>query len=873
MMTNKSLKNFFKVIVLANLLFSAQTVLGQTDSTNVDYAAPLKNVTIASIKVTGADNYEDYMIVGFSGLEVGQKIDIPGDQITQSIKKFWKQGYFANVKFLLDKVQNDSVWLTIALEQLPKITEVNYSGLKKSEIDDLKTKLEIKQGKRLTKDVLDRSEIAIKKYLNDKGYANTVVAFKQKADPKYKGSVILDVKVDRKNRVKVDKIFVTGNKALSINQIDRAMKKTNRAHVIWNIFRSKKFIESQFENDKTLLLDKYNDIGYRDAEIVTDSVVPSKEKKDRVNVYLKINEGKKYYFGNIVWTGNTVYPSQYLDAILNIKKGDVYNKKELNKKLTDDPDMSVNALYKNNGYLFMQVDPVETGFDGDSINYEMHIFEGKQATINKVVINGNDRLYENVIRRELRTKPGGLYSQIDLVRSLRELAQLKQFNEEKLYSGIDMQPNYEDGTVDITYNLESKTNDQVNFSAGYGQTGIVLSLGLTFSNFAIQNLFKPDMYRIVPQGEGQTLSIKAQASGKYYQSYSVAFTDPWFGGKRPNTFSLSGYYSVQTGLSDRYYNSYYNTANYLNSYYYGNSSYYNNSNYYQTEYDEDKFIKVMGGAIGIGTRLNWPDDYFSLYGQLNYQHYNLSNWFKYYYGFANGIANNLNVGITLSRSSIDNPLYTRSGSSFTFSVEATPPYSLFDGVDYSKYSSDDQEMIKWIEYHKWKFQAKMYTPLSANQKLVLYTRAEYGFLGYYNKYKRSPFEKFYLGGDGTSGYTTAGTENIALRGYSAGSLTPFNADGYNGNLYTKLTLELHYPLLLQQSTNIWAIAFVEAGNAWSEFNEFNPFDLKRSAGVGVRVYLPMFGLLGVDWGYGFDNDNQGGGIGGSQFSFVLGQEF
>ena len=835
----------------------------QSSEPIVDYSIPVEGLTIANISVTGADQYEDYVLLGFSGLSVGQKVSIPGSVISGAIKRFWKQGYFSDVKILATKIQNDSVWLELRLKQRPRISKVNFYGLKKSEEEELQTKLLLTRGSQVTPDLVDRSKIAIKKEMAGKGYYNAEVFVYQKPDPAQIGTVILDVNVDKKDKVTVHEIYVSGNKALSLNKIDAAMKKTNRPKNILNIFRSKKFIAEEYKKDKEAVIAKYNEIGYRDAVIVTDSV--TKFNEGSVDVYLTVNEGSKYYFRNISWSGNTLYPSDFLTSVLNVKHGDTYNLKQLNKRLLEDDD-AVSKLYQDNGYLFFNIDPVEVNIESDSIDFEMRMYEGKPATINEIAIVGNTRLYEHVIRRELRIKPGNLYSQSDLVRTLRELAQMKQFDEEKLFSGVDIQPNQEDGTVDIGLTLETKSSDQVEFSAGWGQSGLVFSLGLKFTNFAIQNVFRKEMYKILPQGEGQTFSIKAQTNGIYYQNYSVSFYEPWLGGKRPNSLSISAYYSIQTGLSKRFQEAYYSST-YYNSYLYGSGTTSSSS----TEYDQSIYLRTLGLSAGIGTRLSWPDDYFSLYSELSYQRYDLKNWYKYYFGFETGVSNNLALGITLSRNSIFNPIYTRRGSSFSLSVKATFPYSLVDGKDYTTVADIDK--YKWIEYHKWKFSAKMFTPLTKDEKLVLMARAEYGFLGYYNKNKRSPFEKFYVGGDGMSGYTTAGTETVGLRGYESGSLTPQNTNGYNGNLYTKLTLELRYPLLLEGQTNIWALAFVEAGNCWSEFKDFNPFDLKRSAGVGVRVFLPMFGLLGVDWGWGFDPIRGDSSKGGSQFAFVLGQEF
>lgn len=871
------MKKIFGVILLMIVTVGMMAQEAENEATGryrVDYVETGREYVLMGINISGADHYEDYMLVGFSGLTVGERIKMPGAQMTNVVKKFWKQGYFADVKIYADSIKSDSLWITIALKQLPRVKSVNYYGLKKSEIEDIDPTVEIQKNKQLNADAIDRTKIAIKKYLADKGYYAAEVVVYQKPDPADDSNVLIDISVDKGTKVKVNDIIVTGNSALSMYKIDKTMKKTNRKGKIQNIFRSKKFIPKEYESDKKTLIDKYNELGYRDAKIEYDTVI--RRDDGRVDIYMDITEGKKYYFGEMRWVGNTMYSSDYLNQMLGLSKGDIYNGKQMNKRLFEEED-AVSALYKDNGYLFMQLDPVETGISGDSINYEFRIYEGSQATINKITINGNTKLYEHVIRREMRVKPGALYSQSDLVRTMRELAQLGQFDEEKIYSGVDMKPDIETGTVDIDFNLESKNSDQIEFSAGVGQSGLVLSVGLKFTNFAIQNLFKPKTYRIVPQGEGQTLSLKAQVNGIYYQNYSLSFFDPWLGGKKPNSFSFSLYYAVQTGLSNRAYTNYNNMSNYYSSYYgVYDQTYDYNYNSWGTEYDKNVYMRTLGASVGWGTRLKWPDDFFQVFCELSYQRHHLKNWFKYYYGFENGVTNDLAIGVTFSRNSIDNPIYTRRGSNIMLSVSATLPYSLFPKNRDKDYANMDlAQKNEWVEYHKWKFKAQFFVPLSPNDKLVLMARAEYGFLGYYNYDKRSAFGKFLVGGDGTSGYTTPGSELVAVRGYDSGTLTPYSGEGYwgyAGNIYTKLTLEMRYPLLMKPNSTIWVLGFLEGGNCWTEFKEFNPFELKRSAGLGVRVFLPMFGLLGVDWGWGFDNDRTGT-KGGSHFHFILGQEF
>ena len=835
----------------------------------IEYTMQRKTYEIADIQVTGADSYEDFVLIGFSGLAVGDKIEVPGDQITKSLKRFWKQGLFSDVKFKATKIEGDKIWLEIALVQRPRVSEIVYNGLRKTEQEDIEIKVGIKQGGQMTPDLSDRAKKIITKYLEEKGFYHTEVQVLQFDDLARPGYVKVAVNVNKKEKTRVGQLFITGNQALTHTQINRAMKKTNDNNII-NLFRTKKFVETEFENDKKLVIEKYNEIGYRDAQIIADSIVPSPYDPTRVDVYLTIEEGNKYMFGDITWVGNTVYPYDYLDAVLGIKKGDTYNLKELNKRLNEDDD-AVAKLYTDQGYLFFNVTPVEVKIDNDSIDFEMRMYEGKPATINQINIVGNTRVYEHVVRRELYTKPGQLYSQSDIMRSLRELAQMGHFDQEKLVP--DIQPNPEDGTVDITYQLETKSSDQIEFSLGWGATGLVGSLGLKFTNFAIQNLFNPKSYRIVPQGEGQTFSINARTNGRYYTSASISFLEPWLGGKRPNSLSASIFFASQSGYSDRYYQAY---ENLYNNYYYS-YAYSGNSDYLQqlqeSEYDPEKYLRTFGVSVGYGKRLSWPDDYFTFYGELSYQLYMMKDW--PYMILTNGNSHNFALNLQLSRSSIDNPIYTRRGSQFTLGLKITPPYSLIKGTTDEQFAQmTTSEKYHLLEYHKWKFSGKVFTPLTPDAKLVLMTRAEFGYLGHYNRNAKSPFESFYMGGDGMSSYSSYSTEYISMRGYQSGSLTPYDPTvGRNmGYVYNKFTMELRYPISLEQNATIWALAFVEAGNCFADIKDYNPFKLKRSAGVGVRLFLPMFGLMGIDWGWGFDPINGSKQYGGSQFHFVLGQE-
>lgn len=841
---------------------------------NVIYSPIPKVYEIAGIKVSGVDHVDDYVIIGYSGLAVGEKIEIPGDAITNAVKRFYRQGLYSKVQIKLEKVVGDKAWLEIVLRQQPRLSEMKYIGVKSNEKKDLEERLGMIPGQQITPNIIARAEQIIRNYYAAKGFKNAYVKIEQHNDLSKENQVILEVNVNKNNKVKVNKIYIDGNEVLSDNKLKRTMKKTNENGNILNLFRQKKFVDSDFADDKNRIIEKYNELGYRDAKITFDSVAQFDDK--HVDVYLKVDEGQKYYISDIRWVGNTVYATDDLNAVLGINPGDVYNQKLLNKRTQEDDDAVAN-LYLDKGYLFFQLVPIEENIKGDSIALQMRIMEGPQARINQVIINGNDRLYEKVIRRELRVRPGELFSKSDLMRSAREIAQTGHFNPENM--DIRPQPNESDGTVDILFNLESKANDQIEFSFGWGQTGITGRLALKFTNFSIKNLFNPSTYKgLIPQGEGQTFTVSVQTNAKYYQQYSISFLDPWFGGKRPNSLSVSAYYSRQTGINSSYYNN--NWANAYNNSLYGyqygygyNSDYYNYS--YQNAYDPNKVLQMAGVSVGFGKRLNWPDDYFTFQAELSYQWYYLKNW-DYLYYMNNGVSNSMVLGLTLARSSIDNPLYTRRGSTFSLSFQATPPVSSFVKKDwkalyYAGTEDSKKEMYKWIEYWKLKFKSKTFTPLTdpdGQWTLVLMTRADFGLLGYYNRYVKTPFETFYVGGDGMTGSYTYATETIGMRGYENGQFTPWGKEGY---AYGRFTLELHFPFMLSPSTTIYGIAFAEAGNSWTDVKDFSPFDLKRSAGVGARIYLPMVGFMGIDWAYGFDKVY--GVKGGSHFHFILGQEF
>lgn len=835
---------------------------------------------IGGINLSGVDNLEPAVVIGISGLSVGDEIAVPGDAVTAAIKRFWKHGLFEDVIITADSIVGNNIYIGISLKQRPRVSQLNILGVKKSEREDIQMKIGIIKGNQITPDIVDRATKIIKNYYDDKGYKNAEVNVVQRPDVTGDNRVIVDIDIDRKDKIKVHRIYLDGVKELPDKKVRYAMKKTRektRLDNFWHaLFRSKKFTEERYAGDKEKIIERYNEYGYRDARIVKDSVVMYDDKS--VDIYIGIDEGNKYHIRSIKWVGNSVFSTAYLDYVLRLKPGDVYNQKELENRLLFDED-AVKNLYYNEGYVFFNVIPTEARIENDSVDLELRMVEGVQASIGRVTISGNDRLYEEVVRRELYTLPGSMFSMDALERSFRQIATMGHFDPETIDPGVV--PNPENGTVDMNWKLQTKSSDQIEVSAGWGHTGVIGKLSLKFTNFSIRNMFKKKALRrgFIPQGDGQTLTISAQSNGRYYQSYSVSFFDPWFGRKRPNSFSLSAFMSIQTDVADSYYNSafYNNYSNYLYGYgnYNGGFGYNNMSSYY----DPDKYIRMYGVSVGWGRRLQWPDDNFTLQAELNYQLYSLKDW--QYFLISDGNCNNINLTLSLGRSTVVNPFFPREGSDFSIVASATPPYSLWDGKDYANlaknpgspsYKSELREKHKWIEYYKIKFRSKTYTSLTEGKhNLVLMTRADFGILGSYDRNKKSPFETFYVGGDGMSGYSyNYATDMIALRGYENGSLTPYGREGY---AYTRLGLELRFPFMLQSSTTIYGLAFVEGGNAWSDASKFNIFDLKRSAGVGVRIFLQMIGLIGLDWAYGFDNVFGSSQYSGSHFHFILGQEF
>lgn len=806
----------------------------------MDYAYP-REYEIEKITVSGVKFLDASILVQLTGIKVGEKILIPGERITQSIEKLWSQGLFSDIKVTYTKIEGGKISLDYYFSERHRLSKLTFEGINRSETQDLLEKVNLINGSQVTENVINNVDRIIRDFFIDKGYLNIDVQISQLVDPKLPNSVRLNAKISKNEKVKIAEIFFVGNEVFTTEKLRREMKNTKKKN--WNIFKASKFIKADYLEDKKSVENFYNENGYRDFKFISDSI--SKISEDRINLFIKVFEGNKYYIRDIAWIGNTKFPSELLSTYLGMKKGDPYNKTKLEERLFIDED-AVNSIYMDQGYLFAQIMPMEVRIENDSIDLEMRVYEGQPATIDKVIIRGNTKTNEHVIRRELRTNPGDLFSKTAIVRSARELAQLGHFDPEKI--APNPIPHQAEGTVDIEYELEERANDQFEISGGWGAGMLVGTVGLRFNNFSIRRIFDFKAWRPVPSGDGQTLSLRVQSNGKYYLSANISFVEPWFGGKKPNSFSFSAYISSQTNGRKK-----------------GDPS--------------RQSLKVTGLSVGLGKRLKWPDDYFSWYNAINYQNYNLNNWNQYFI-FSDGSSNNLSYTTMLSRNSAGpNPIYPTQGTNLSLSLQLTPPYSLFNDVDYSDPDMLDSEKYKWVEYHKWGFKSDWFITLAGNlnpsgRKLVLFARAQLGYLGFYNgNIGPSPFEGFDLGGDGMSGYNLYGRDVIGLRGYENGSLTPIVNGNKSGNVYEKIALELRYPISLAQSATVFALVYLEAGNAWYRIQDFNPFSLYKSAGVGLRAFLPMFGLLGIDWGYGFNPVPGFPNANGSQFHFVIGQQF
>jgi outer membrane protein insertion porin family len=818
------LLSFFPVLSVAQV-----TVIGD-DEINIDYANPIE-YEIGAITVSGVRYLDEKVLIALTNLSVGEKIRVPGDKISKAIENLWKQGLLSDIKIVATRIQDKKIFLELRLQERPRLSRFSFNGVTKSEADKLREKIKLVSGKIITENLVITTQNEIKKHFVDKGYLNADVQIEVKDEPNIANSQMLVINVDKNRRVKINSINFEGVTEFKEAKLKRKMKDTKEKHW-YRFFSTSKFIEENYEDDKEKIIAEYRKKGFRDARIVSDSVVPVSRKA--VDINLVIDEGNRYYFRNISWIGNTKYLARDLNKILGIQKGDVFNQKKLDEGLFGSQSgRDITSLYMDNGYLFFSVTPVEVAVENDSIDYEMRIYEGKQAIVNRVTVTGNTKTNDKVVMREIRTQPGQLFSRADIIRTQRELAQLGYFDQEKL--GVNPKPNPQDGTVDIEYVVEERPSDQIELSGGWGAGQIVGTLGVTFNNFSASSIFKKGAWTPLPSGDGQRLSVRAQTNGKFYQSYSASFTEPWLGGRKPNSLSTTVFRSIQ-------------------------------SNGRKKSDASRQSIAINGVSVGLGQRLRVPDDYFSVYHEVNYQYYELSNYGSTFL-FPNGFANNISFQETISRNSIDAPIYPRIGSKFYVTAQLTPPYSLFSDKDYATLT--DQEKYKFIEYHKWKFGAQWYTPLAWN-KLVLNVKADFGFLGYYNKgIGESPFERFYLGGDGLSGFSLDGREIIAQRGYPNNSLNPRGG----GTIYDKYTIEVRYPLSLNPSATIYALGFLEAGNVFGRFRDFDPFNVKRGAGGGIRIFLPMFGLLGLDWGYGFDNVPGFKGANGGEFHFTIGQQF
>ena len=831
--------------LIAAVLVSSQALLAQNNLPDFNYGTP-KQYIVGDVRVQGNTYFSENQISQLAGLYKGAKITVPGDDISNVITRLWAQKYFRDVAVSADSLSynGDSIYLKIVIKERPRVSRWSYSGIKNGERKDLQERLNLRRGGEFSDYVSKTSCDIITRYFREKGFSNVKVTPEVQKDTIVRNAIRVNFNIEKGKKTKIKDIDFTGNDHISTYQLYRSMKKT-KAKKWYNFFNSKKFNAKEYENDKKNVIEKFNEAGYRDARIVKDSVYTIPD--GRVSIGIDIDEGRKYYFRNITWTGNSVYSADVLNSVLQVEKGDVYDVVTMQKRLLGgggQNDYDVSKLYRDNGYLFINIKPVELTIEGDSVDVEMRIVEGKQATLNNIVINGNDLTNERVVRRQIFTRPGYLYSQSDFERSIREIASMGQFDPEAMYSsdGYSIIPDEQTNTVDLIYNVTEKPSSQLELSGGWGGKTFIGTVGISFNNFSTRRIGDKSAWRPVPLGDAQTLALRLQTSGTYYTALSLSFMEPWLFGKKPTSLSLSAYYTRQT-----------------DSYLAWNIRSHNRE------------MEIFGLSAGLGNRLEWPDNYFVLYNSLSWQVYRLRNWYSNYFIFDDGVAHNISYTIGLSRTSTDQQIFPRQGSDISFSLQLTPPFSLFRRKD--KGTLDDNGNPVRVKSYK-----DINTKIVGD--LILKTRTQFGYLGYYNRrWGYSPFEGFLVGGDGMTGYSNYGNEVISLRGYENYSLTPmevssYNSNGYNyaGNVYDKFSVELRYPIILQPQSTIYALIFAEGGNAWSDIRKFNPFHIKRSAGAGVRIYLPVVGLIGIDWGYGFDKDANGE-KGGSQFHFVIGQEF
>jgi outer membrane protein insertion porin family len=823
------------ILFIATNYSHAQITIGNDDEIVLDYNKP-KEYEIGGITVVGVRFLDNYALVKLTGLEVGDKIQVPGDKIAGAIKKLWVQGLFDDIAVNIKKIDGDLIFLEVVLKERARLSRFSFSGIKKTEADEIREKIKLVAGKVLNDNLLNNTENLIKKYYAEKGYLNAKIELIQSPDSLLLNSVMLKIKIDKNERVKIDEIKITGNKELSTKKIKKLMKET-KERAVYKIFTSSKYQEKLYIEDKKAIIEKYNELGFRDAKIVRDTVYDINKKA--LKIEMDIVEGPKYYFGNINFIGNTKYSTEMLTGILAIKKGDVYNKKTLQTRLEMNQNgRDIASLYLDDGYLFFNIDQVEKQVYNDTIDLDLIMREGPQATIDKIIVRGNEKTNDKVILREIRTKPGQKFSRSEIIRTNRELSQLGYFDPEKI--GVQPKPDPVKGTVDIEYTVVERASDQIELSGGFGGGRAVGTLGLSLTNLSMNNLIK-GKFDPLPTGDGQKLSIRAQTNGLFFQSYSLSFSEPWLGGKKPNYFTGSVFRTTQS-----------------NGYKRGNSL--------------RRAIEINGISFSLGKRLKKPDDYFLLNNSVSYQQYNLTNYGTAFV-FDDGRSHNISFTNVISRNSIDQPIYPRSGSNISLSLQFTPPFSAFSDIDYK--TADNKTKYKFIEYHKWKFDASFFNRIVGD--LVINTKANFGFLGYYNKdIGISPFERFKLGGDGLVGFDfLRGSEIIGLRGYQNNSIVPNeNYTQIGAPIYNKFTIELRHPVTMNQSATIFGLVFAEAGNTYDSFRSFNPYNnMKRSVGAGVRIFLPIFGLLGLDYGYGFDQIPGNPGAGGGQFHFSIGQQF
>lgn len=827
------MKKTFFIYCLLLLIFGSGRLFAQINSednlNNISYERPVE-YEIGGVTVQGTQNLDKNAIVTLSGLTLGDKIMVPGEDLSKAISKLWDQNLFTDIQIDVSQIEENTIFLVIKLQELPKLSKFAFKGISKSETDNIRDKIDLVRGEIVNENLINNTKHIIQKYFEDKGYLNTTVEIDQNTDPSIVSGIILDININKGDKIKINQINIFGAQAFSEKKLKRQLKETKEKK-FFRIFKTSKFIQESFEEDLEQVIALYKEKGYRDARIIKT------EKRDQAKKTLDldiiIEEGIQYYFRDIDWLGNTKYKSEYLDQLLGIQSGDLFDEKMMNERLQMSMSgTDISSLYMDDGYLFFNIDPVEILVEEDSIDFEIRIYEGKQATINKVTVVGNTKTNEHVIMREIRTKPGELFRRSDIIRSQEELNRLNYFNPQTL--GVNPKPDPQTGNVDIEYSVEEKPSDQIELQGGWGAGRMMGTFGVTFNNFSVKNILDKSTWSPLPSGDGQRISLRASSNGSYYQNYSFSFTEPWLGGNKPNSLTFSAYHSIQD----------YSTA------------------------EQDNRMDITGINIGLGKRLKWPDDYFSMSQSISFQKYDLKNR-TLVTGFDNGISKNLTYKVVLSRSSVFDPVFPKTGSKFTFTGDFTPPYSLFNDKDYANMTL--KEKYEWLEYYKIKLNGTWYANPFAD--LVVKAHSEFGLLSAYNSdIGIPPFERFYVGGSGlTSGYNLNARETVGLRGYNDGMVSNHLEGG--ASIYSKYILELRYPLSLNPSSTIYATAFAEAGNAWGQFNDFNPFQVKRSMGMGVRIFMPMFGLLGFDFAYGYDPLPGTLEKSGWQTHFSIGQQF